>query len=59
MAYRSFQFLEFEVRGVRKVTTGEHLFAESVAYHYYKIVISIFAYITFSITYLLLLLLKG
>ncbi len=22
MAYRSFQFLEFEVRGVRKVTTG-------------------------------------
>ena len=24
MAYRSFQFLEFEVRGVRKVTTGEH-----------------------------------
>ena len=27
MAYRSFQFLEFEVRGVRKVTTGEHFFA--------------------------------
>ena len=24
VAYRSFQFLEFEVRGVRKVTTGEH-----------------------------------
>ena len=36
VAYRSFQFLEFEVRGVRKVTTGEHttllcVFAESVA----------------------------
>ena len=25
MAYRSFQFLEFEVRGVRKVTTGKNL----------------------------------
>ena len=47
MAYRSFQFLEFEVRGVRKVTTGEHFFAESVAHYYYKIVISIFAYMTF------------
>ena len=25
VAYRSFQFLEFEVRGVRKVTTGKNL----------------------------------
>ena len=35
VAYRSFQFLEFEVRGVRKVTTGEHHFvvAEPMAYY--------------------------
>ena len=26
VAYRSFQFLEFELRGVRKLTRGEHVF---------------------------------
>ena len=56
MAYRSFQFLEFEVRGVRKVTTGEHSFAESVAHHNIQYCYSIFAYIIF---YLFITTIKG
>ena len=53
VAYRSFQFLEFEVRGVRKVTTGEHttllcVFAESVALCWRK---NIFIILAFMLTF--------
>jgi hypothetical protein len=34
VAYRSFQFIEFLVRGVRKVTTGKHSLAYVYVYVY-------------------------